>query len=326
MSRLWTLLGIAILALALSACGGEKAEDKGGATGGPEPTAAAGPVSIDFWHSEAAANETALAAAVDGFNSSQDEVKVRLLYQGSNEDINLKLLASLRSGDVPALVELDQNDFQVMVDSGAVTPIQKFIDAEGYDLSDFDKRAIDYYTTDDKLYSMPMPVAVPLTSTLPRLREAGVRLNWPGTVAIPDTEISLGAFVPSATETLPLIAPAATGLAVIEIVQLAPTASVPVHVVVSRIPVPVIETTRAPEIALPELVTVTVCGGEVVPTSTAPRSTDAGVTVRTAPPTAASEGGGGPPSGPPNGFASGLELLPPQPAAERIPTSPKQAA
>ena len=119
-------------------------------------------MSIDFWHSEAAANETALAALVDRFNSSQDEVKVRLLYQGSNEDINLKLLASLRSGDVPALVELDQNDFQVMVDSGAVTPIQEFIDAEGYDLSDFDKRAIDYYTADDKLYSMPMPVAVPL--------------------------------------------------------------------------------------------------------------------------------------------------------------------
>jgi len=162
MRRLWTLLGLAVLALALAACGGEKAEDKGGATGEPEPTAAASTVSIDFWHSEAAANEAALQALVDRFNSSQDEVDVRLLYQGTNEDINLKLLSSLRSGDVPALVELDQNDFQVMVDSDAVTPIQDFIDAEGYDMSDFDERAIKYYTADDKLYSMPMPVAVPM--------------------------------------------------------------------------------------------------------------------------------------------------------------------
>ena len=162
MRRRWTLLGIAILALALGACGGEKAQDKGGATGGPEPTAVAGPVNIDFWHSEPAANEAALKALVDRFNSSQDEVKVRLLYQGSNVDIILKLLNSLRSGDVPALVELKEVDFQVMVDSGAVTPVQKFIDAEGYDLSDFDKRAIDCYTADDKLYSMPLPAAVPM--------------------------------------------------------------------------------------------------------------------------------------------------------------------
>jgi hypothetical protein len=49
MSRLWTLLGIVILALALSACGGkEGAEEGGGAEQTAGPTAAAGPVSIDF--------------------------------------------------------------------------------------------------------------------------------------------------------------------------------------------------------------------------------------------------------------------------------------
>ena len=162
MRRLWAPIGVAVLALALAACGGEKDEDKGGAMGGPEPTAAAGPVSIDFWHSESAANEAALDALVDRFNASQDEVKVRLLFQGNSDDIILKLLTSLRGGDVPALVDLKDADFQVMVDSDGATPVQKFIDAEGYDLSDFDKKTIDYYTLDGDLYAVPFAITVPM--------------------------------------------------------------------------------------------------------------------------------------------------------------------
>jgi ABC-type glycerol-3-phosphate transport system substrate-binding protein len=85
MSRLWTLVGVAVLALALNACGGnEGAEEGGGAGNETGPTKAAGPVSIDFWHSEVAANQATLQALVDRFNASQDEVKVRFLYQGSD--------------------------------------------------------------------------------------------------------------------------------------------------------------------------------------------------------------------------------------------------
>jgi sn-glycerol 3-phosphate transport system substrate-binding protein len=161
MSRLWALVGVVVLALALSACGGEKVEDKGGATGGPEPTAA-GPVTIDFWHSETAANGTILQRLIDRFNASQDEVRVRLLFQGNSDDIILKLLTSLRGGDVPALVDLKDADFQVMVDSDGATPAQEFIDAEGYDLSDFDEKAVDYYSADDKLYAVPFAITVPM--------------------------------------------------------------------------------------------------------------------------------------------------------------------
>ena len=160
MNRVWILLGVAVLALALGACGGEggggrrrrmRRADSGG-----------GPVSIDFWHSEQAASQTALQALIDRFNASQDEVKVRLLFQGTPTELTVKLVNSLRSGDVPALVEVTEGDSQMMVDSGGVTPVQEFIDAEGYDLSDFDKKAVDYYTWDDKLYAMPLGINVPM--------------------------------------------------------------------------------------------------------------------------------------------------------------------
>jgi sn-glycerol 3-phosphate transport system substrate-binding protein len=176
MSRLWALLGVAVLALALSACGGEEGAKEGGGAGDEaRPTTAAGPVTIDLWHMETGATETTLQRLVDRFNASQDEVKVRLVFQGGAGDIVLKLLTSLRSGDVPALVELVEADVQVMVDSGGVTPVQEFVDAEGYDLSDFDEKAVQYYTVDDKLYAMPFAVSVPmLYYNKVAFREAGL--------------------------------------------------------------------------------------------------------------------------------------------------------
>ena len=162
MRRLYTLLVIAALTLALAACGGEKDEGKGGATGKSEPTAAAGPVSIDFWHSEQASNEATLQTLIERFNASQDEVKVRLLFQGGPVELTAKLVNSLRGGDVPALVEVCEGDSQIMVDSRQVTPVQKFIGAEGYDLSDFDEKAVDYYSWDDQLYAMPLGITVPM--------------------------------------------------------------------------------------------------------------------------------------------------------------------
>jgi sn-glycerol 3-phosphate transport system substrate-binding protein len=163
MRRLWTLLGVAVLALALSACGGkEGAEEGGGAGNEAGPTAAAGPVTIDFWHSETVASETTLERLIDRFNASQDEVKVKPVFQGGSDQLILKLVTSMRSGDVPALVELADVDTQVMVDSGGATPVQKFVDAEKYDLSDFDEKAVQYYTVDDNLYAMPFAIAVPM--------------------------------------------------------------------------------------------------------------------------------------------------------------------
>jgi len=163
MSRLWGFVVIAVLAVALSACGGkEGAEEGGGAGNEARPTAAAGPVSIELWHMETGATQTTLERLIDRFNASQDEVKVKLVFQGNASELVLKLLNSLPSGHVPALVELVEADVQVMVDSGGATPVQEFVDAEGYDLSDFDEKAVQYYTVDGKLYAVPFAVSVPL--------------------------------------------------------------------------------------------------------------------------------------------------------------------
>jgi sn-glycerol 3-phosphate transport system substrate-binding protein len=155
------LIAVVVLSLSLTACGGGGEEAApGGETPGASP--AGGTVAIDLWHSETAGNLETLEHLLSRYNSSQDEVRVRPSYQGTHEETISKLVASLPSGSVPAIALLGDPEAQIMVDSGAVAPVQDFIDREDYDLSDLDEKAVQYYTVGDKLWSMPLCGGVPL--------------------------------------------------------------------------------------------------------------------------------------------------------------------
>jgi sn-glycerol 3-phosphate transport system substrate-binding protein len=157
MKKALVFLVLLIVAASVAACGGEE-------EGQPEGSAtpAAGPVQINFWHSEVASNLDTIQALARRFNSEQDEVEVKMAFQGNDEETVLKFMASLGSSDVPAIIYLAEVDAQKVMDSGAARPVQEFIDREHYDLSDFDEKAIQYYTVDGQLHGMPFAIAVPL--------------------------------------------------------------------------------------------------------------------------------------------------------------------
>jgi sn-glycerol 3-phosphate transport system substrate-binding protein len=160
MSKHRALLILVFLALlAATACGGggEKATPTG-ETPGASP--AGGTVTIDLWHAETAGNLDTLERLVSRYNSSQDEVKVQPFYQG--QELMTKLIASLPSGQVPAIVLGPEIDAQIMLDSGAVAPIQDLVDREGYDLSDLDQKAVQTLTIQGKLWAMPFCSGVSL--------------------------------------------------------------------------------------------------------------------------------------------------------------------
>jgi len=90
------LVSAAVLSLILTACGGGGGEPGGAKT----PT---GPVNITFWHSETASAKDNLVKLVDRLNASQNEVKVEAIFQGNDQDLALKLIASLRGSDVPTV-------------------------------------------------------------------------------------------------------------------------------------------------------------------------------------------------------------------------------
>ena len=143
------------LLILLAACGGgEKAAQE---------TQPAGPVSITFWHSLTAANQNTLQALVESFNSSQNEVTVNLVFQGTYDDSLNKFLASSgRASELPAIIQIEEASTQLMIDSKEVTPVQDFIDSDNYDLSNFEARVLDYYRVGDRLYSMPFNLSGPV--------------------------------------------------------------------------------------------------------------------------------------------------------------------
>ncbi len=121
-----------------------------------------GRVHVTFWHSMTAPLDGGLKRIVDEFNAAQDEYRVEMLYQGGYEESLTKLINSIRSGSLPALIQLNDTSTQIMADSEEVTAVQDFIDEEAYDLSDFEPRALDYYRLDGRLFSLPFNLAGPI--------------------------------------------------------------------------------------------------------------------------------------------------------------------
>ncbi|MEX2159754.1 MAG: ABC transporter substrate-binding protein [Dehalococcoidia bacterium] len=151
-------LAVAI-ALLLASCGGGGGNDNGGTD---TPGTPGGTATITVWHSMPSIAESTLQAMVDEFNGSQTQYRVELVYQGGYTESLNKLISSIDSGNIPDIIQLSDVATQIMVDSEEVTPVQRFIDDEDYDLSDFEPKAIDYYTIDGDLYAMPFNLSGPV--------------------------------------------------------------------------------------------------------------------------------------------------------------------
>lgn len=150
----WIPCLLLVVALLLASC-------DGGGPGDAQKTPG-GPVTVTLWHSMRSPISGALERIVDEFNASQASYRVEAVFQGSYTESLNKLISSMGSENIPSLIQLDDVSTQLMIDSEAITPIQEFIDGEGYDLSDFDPKALDYYRVGGRLYSMPFNLAGPI--------------------------------------------------------------------------------------------------------------------------------------------------------------------
>ncbi len=155
-----------VVGLLASGCGAE-------ATTAPEPTAAqaqpataapaaAAPVAINFWHAMSGHNGEVIEELVKRFNESQSEVVVTATFQGSYDDEINKLKAGLQSKDVPAVVQVYDLGTRLLVDLKVITPMQDFIDKEGFDVSDIEPNVANYYSIDGRLQSMPFNTSNPV--------------------------------------------------------------------------------------------------------------------------------------------------------------------
>lgn len=123
-----------------------------------------GEIVVDFWHSASGAAATTLDELVKDFNTTHEgEIEVKASYQGSYEDSISKFIASVQTGELPAMLQASDVQTAYLRDSGVISPAAEITDDYNYDnLVDAVKN---YYQFDDKVYSMPFMVSQPAVYT-----------------------------------------------------------------------------------------------------------------------------------------------------------------
>ena len=131
-------------------------------------------VHLVFWHGMSGTNGEIIDYIVRTFNESHPGIEIEAQYQGSYEESINKLKAAMRTGDGPDMIQIYEAGTRFMVDSGFVNPVQNLIDKYSIDVSHLEEHILDYYTVNDRLYSMPLNTSIPvLYYNADMLREIG---------------------------------------------------------------------------------------------------------------------------------------------------------
>jgi sn-glycerol 3-phosphate transport system substrate-binding protein len=121
-----------------------------------------GAVNITFWESASSANLTVLQGITSAFNSSQSKVHVTLVTQNGYDDTWTKYTAGLSNGQLPDLVQLEDERTQTAVDTGTFLPVQSCMNAAKYSTSDFLPRPLAYWKVNGVQWAMPFAVSAPI--------------------------------------------------------------------------------------------------------------------------------------------------------------------
>ncbi len=117
---------------------------------------------VIFWYSLSGTNADAILEIVNRYNESQDKVFVQAEYEGEYDDAINKLKAA-SIGELPCdIVHSYEIGTRFILDSGKITPVQEFIDADGWDTSVIEPNLLAYYTVYGKINSMPFNCSTPL--------------------------------------------------------------------------------------------------------------------------------------------------------------------
>ena len=66
-------------------------------------------------------------------------------FQGTYEESLPKFHSVAGTKDAPTMIQVHEIGTMSMINSGNIEPIQKFIDAENYDMSGLEENIINYY-------------------------------------------------------------------------------------------------------------------------------------------------------------------------------------
>ena len=117
---------------------------------------------VEFWHSQNA-TEALIEAFADGFNADQDRYRVVPRYVGNYQEGAIRLIAGLRSGDIPALFDAELTVFARFVDEGSALDLADLTAELPSELiDDFYPLLWDYGRIGDARYGLPWNMSLPV--------------------------------------------------------------------------------------------------------------------------------------------------------------------
>ena len=113
------------------------------------------------WHSFGGSTGLALQKLVDAFNSSQSDIFVETQFQGSYEDTQQKLSATIIARQIPDLTVLSEVTWRAMHLADALEPLNDYFDDE-LQPDDYIEQFITEGTVRDKIWWLPFARSTPL--------------------------------------------------------------------------------------------------------------------------------------------------------------------
>lgn len=134
-----------------------------------------GVTEVLLWHSMSGNVQEKLNEIVDGFNLSQSEIKVVAENQGTYDESTSKFFNMNGGSGSPAIIQIGEQNLQSMIDSNLIEPMDNLIKDYNYNLEELVPQVVNFYSVNDKLYTMPFNASSPvLYYNADALKSAGV--------------------------------------------------------------------------------------------------------------------------------------------------------
>lgn len=137
-----------MLILFLAACGNsdegdseadasaDTEETSGSSSSDEAEEAAAESVEITFWHAMSGPHEEAVNEFAERFNEENENITVKPVNQGSYDDLEQKIMAAARAGDLPNIAQSVTNVVPEYIDNEFLLPLNDLIEDEEVGMSE----------------------------------------------------------------------------------------------------------------------------------------------------------------------------------------------
>ena len=118
------------------------------------------PVEVEFWHAMSGSNEEALKKIVSDFESKNENIKIKLVFQGNYRELFDKLMAAAKGKTLPTMAQIYSNRLSWYVEKDLVENLNPYIENKEIGLSEEDMKDIPKLFFEDgkwdnKQYAMP---------------------------------------------------------------------------------------------------------------------------------------------------------------------------